>query len=336
VVVKCEPYLKAESMNCSETHLRRAAFTLVELLVVIAILGVLVGLLLPAVQQTREAARCAECKNNLRQLGLSLQSYHGSNGRFPSGQQGGGLPPNDMTFSAISRLLPYLEQEDAYNRIDFTLPVSHPRNDAARMLEIPGLRCPSDSSNNISGLGGSLNYYTNKGNGIIWQGPVGVNAAFPEQNGVMYFQSNVRMRDVSDGTSHTSAFCERVLSDGNNSVVSPVADVFFSPAVPTNQDEAISICAALDIGNLANQFPFFTGAPWMSGHHTYLHVDGPNTRTCGFFLVERGTFSASSRHHGGVFMSLVDGSVRFVANDVERSVWRGLGSRNGGEVLGEL
>lgn len=312
------------------------AFTLVELLVVIAIISVLIALLLPAVQQAREAARSTHCRNNLKQLGLALQNYHASFNRFPCGQQDGGFPPTDKTFSAFCQLLPYLEQAEVHARIDFSIGVSDPLNDVPRSVEIPGLRCPSDDTSNLSGLGGALNYMANKGNGIIWQAPTGENAGFPEQNGVMFYQSRVRMADVVDGSSNTAAFSERILSDGNNSVVSPVADVFFSPASPSNQEEAISICDALDINDLANQFPFFTGAPWMSGHHTYLHVNVPNTRTCGFFLIERANFPPSSHHIGGVHLSMVDGSVRFVNDAIELSVWRAAGSRDGGEVVGNF
>lgn len=317
-------------------HCRRAAFTLIELLVVIAIIAILVALLLPAVQQAREAARRTQCKNNLKQLGLALHNYHGSFNCFPFGQQAGGFPPADKTFSGVSQLLPYFDQGNVYQLINFSVAVSDPLNDVPRSVELPGLRCPSDPTNNISGLGGALNYYMNKGNGIIWQSPSGPNSGFPESNGIMYFQSNVRVGHIIDGASNTAAFSERLLSDGNNSVVSPVADVFFSPAAPTNQDDAINICAALDINNLANQFPFFTGAPWMSGHHTYQHVNIPNSRTCGFFLVERANFPPSSRHVGGVNVTLADGSVRFVTENIDLALWRGLGSRDGGEVLGEF
>ena len=90
----------------------------------------------------------------------------------------------------------------------------------------------------------------------------------PEQTGVMYYQSLVRMRDIMDGSSNTAAMSERVLADGNNGKVSPIADVFFSPAPPSTADQAIQICDAVDINNLANQFPLFMGAPWIHGQHT--------------------------------------------------------------------
>jgi prepilin-type processing-associated H-X9-DG protein len=96
------------------------------------------------------------------------------------------------------------------------------------------------------------------------------------------------------------------------------------------------MCAAVDITNLANQFPLFMGAPWMHGQHCYLHVNVPNTRSCGFFVALRATMPPSSRHPGGVNMVLCDGSVRFVSQSINLATWRGIGSRAGGETLGEF
>jgi prepilin-type processing-associated H-X9-DG protein len=204
------------------------------------------------------------------------------------------------------------------------------------MTEIPMLRCPSDSNQNLSGQGGATNYMANKGAGIVWTDVVNPpNVGMPEQNGVMYYASRVRISDIRDGASNTAAFSERVLADGNNGVVSPLEDVFFSPAAPSTPDEAIQICTALDINNLANQFPLFMGAPWMHGQHCYLHVNVPNSRSCGFFLSLRATMPASSRHTGGVHVTMADGSVHFISQNINLATWRGLGTRAGGEVLGE-
>lgn len=309
---------------------RRRAFTLIELLVVIAIIAVLIALLLPAVQQAREAARRTQCKNNLKQLGLALHNYHGSYQCFPFGQE-----DSAKSFSAISQLLPYFDQAPLYAQINFSLPYSDASNTTARMTQLPALRCPSDAVNAIGGQGGATNYMTNKGSGVIWQDASGPNAGFPPQSGVMFFQSAVRIGDVIDGTSNTAAFSERLLADGNNSIVSPLADVFFSPAAPTTPDEAVSMCNAVDITDLANQFPLFMGAPWLHGQHTYLHVNVPNSRSCGFFTVLRANMPPSSRHVGGVHVQLCDGSVRFVSENVDRVVWRAVGTRNGGEVVSD-
>lgn len=310
---------------------RSRGFTLIELLVVIAIIAILIALLLPAVQQAREAARRTQCRNNLKQLGLALHNYHDVHLCFPFGHEG-----TTKAFSAFSMLLPYLEQGNLYAQIDFNVPVSHENNAVARMIEFPALRCPSDLANALPALGGATNYFANKGSGVLWGHPTGPNAGFSAQNGVMYNGSRIRIADITDGTSNTAAICERLLADGNNGVVSPVADVFFSPASPTTADEAVQICNAVDISNLANQFPLFMGAPWMNGQHTYLHTNVPNARSCGFFLINRASMPPSSRHTGGVQMLLCDGSVRFVTENIDLLTWRAIGTRNGGEVLGEF
>jgi prepilin-type N-terminal cleavage/methylation domain-containing protein/prepilin-type processing-associated H-X9-DG protein len=309
---------------------RSRAFTLIELLVVIAIIAILIALLLPAVQQAREAARRTQCKNNLHNFGIALHNYHDSHNCFPAGQM------ISTSYSAVTHLLPYFDQATLSATIDFNKTYIDPVNNAPRLMEIPMMRCPSDLQNVLPATGGGINYMTNKGNGVIWQDPTGPNTGFPPQNGVMYYQSKVRIRDITDGTSNTAAMSERIMADGNNGVVSPIADVFFSPAAPNTADEAVQICNAVDITNLANQFPLFMGAPWMHGQHTYLHVNTPNTRSCGFFTVLRANMPASSRHTGGVHVLLCDGSARFVSDSIDRVLWRGVGSRDGGEVLGEF
>lgn len=316
-------------MNIQRT-LRRG-FTLIELLVVIAIIAILIALLLPAVQQAREAARRTQCKNNLKQLGLALHNYHDVHQCFPFGHEG-----TTKAFSALSMLLPYIEQSTLYSKIDFNVPVSHANNAVPMLVELPALRCPSDLANALPSIGGATNYFANKGSGILWALPTGPNAVLPPQDGVMFYGSKVRMADITDGTSNTAAMCERLLADGNNGKVSPVADVFFSPASPLTADEAVQICNAIDITNLANQFPLFMGAPWMNGQHTYLHTNVPNSRSCGFFLINRATMPPSSRHIGGVQLLLCDGSVRFISENVDLRAWRAVGTRDGGEIPREF
>lgn len=309
---------------------RRRGFTLIELLVVIAIIAILVSLLLPAVQQAREAARRTQCRNNLKQVGLAMHNYHDAHGCFPFGQLDS---PNG--YSAISQMLPYFDQVNVYDLINFSVPYNNPANQVPFMTEIPLLRCPSDVSLALSNVGGTINYMANKGNGIVWGDPTGPNLGMPAQNGVFYYHSRVRMADIIDGSSNTAAFSERLLADGNNAVVSPIEDVFFSPQFPSTPDEAILMCNQVDITNLANQFPLFMGAPWIHGQHTYLHANVPNTRSCGFFIALRATMPPSSRHPGGVHLLLADGSARFVSQSINLGTWRGLGSRNGKEVLGD-
>jgi prepilin-type processing-associated H-X9-DG protein len=301
------------------------------LLVVIAIIGILVGLLLPAVQAAREAARRLQCLNNLKQIGLALHNYHDVHRVLPFGQGGTG-----NRYSAIALMLPFLEQGPLHGHIDFNQIPAASVNDAPRLTELSILRCPSDQHNPLPQTGGATNYMANKGSGIVWQLATGANAGLPDPNGVLYYQSRIRIADILDGTSNTAAYSERILADGSNGIVSPIADVFFHRGAPTTPDQAKQMCEALDITDLANQFPLFMGAPWMDGQHTYLHATAPNSRSCGYFLVLRAVMPPSSRHPGGVNVLLCDASTRFVAETVDLTVWRGAGTRDGGENLGEF
>ena len=298
-------------------------FSLIELLVVIAIIAVLVSLLLPAVQQAREAARRTQCKNNLRQIGLALHNYHDVAKCLPFGMGGTGTK-----YSALSQLLPQLEQANLYARIDFNKAITDVGNTSARMLEVPVFRCPSDFANSSPSSGGGVNYLPNKGASLLWQDP--------KADGVIYYNSSTRLKDLTDGTSNTAAYSERMISDGSNGIVTPDSDTFLSTANPSTQNDAVRFCDAVDIANPANQFPQFMGAPWIDGKHGYQHISGPNARSCGFQPGGKATMAANSRHVGGVHLLLCDGSVRFSSSSIDIGVWRAVGTRNGGEVFGDF
>ena len=304
----------------------RRGFTLVELLVVIAIIGILVSLLLPAVQAAREAARRMQCDNNLKQLSLALHNYHDVHKCLPFGNGGTTPPSGSPGYSAVSLLLPFLEQAPLHSQIDFTRPLTHSVNTPARLQVVPGFLCPSDRVNPQPQAGGAINYMANKGSLHWWSDA--------RQNGIFLHSRSFRFADITDGLSNTSAFAERLLADGNNGVVDLKADVFLGSGDPNSPDEAIQMCYATDANNLANQFPLFMGAPWINGQHTYMHVDVPNRRSCGFYPT-KATMPATSRHPGGVNMTLCDGSVRFVAETVELQLWRSVGARQDGNVIGD-
>lgn len=302
---------------------RRPGFTLIELLVVIAIIAILIALLLPAVQQAREAARRTQCKNNLKQIGLALHNYHSSHNCFPFAIGGTG-----NKYSAISQLLPQLDQAPLFSQINFSKPFNDPVNGAARLLELSQFRCPSDLANPQPTAGGATNYIPNKGTSVAWQDP--------NANGVIYWNSRTRMGDIIDGSSQSAAFSERNITDGSNGISTPVADTYLSNANPTTPDEAAKLCAAVDVSNLANQFPQFMGAPWIDGKNAYQHIAVPNSRSCGFQPAAKASMAASSRHVGGAHLLLSDGSVRFTSENIDVNLWRGVGTRNGGEVIGEF
>ena len=312
------------------TRRRRVAFTLIELLVVIAIIAILIGLLLPAVQKVREAAARMKCSNNLKQLGLAIHSYHDANNQLPPGWDFA------TSWGQLARILPYIEQDNVYKMIDFTKPITDPVNLPSQQITISTFLCPSDRQNPMPSLGAPTNYHGNAGNWVVFVTARGLNGNEPP-NGIFYTESKkITMPSISDGTSNTAFYSERVLGDGNMGAVSPLEDTFNgpngAPGQPNSADLAHSWCQSIDITNPANQFPIFMGAPWGHGQHNYQHITPPNGRSCGWLPSLRATMTASSRHTGGVNVVFGDGSVRFVRDSIDIPTWRALGSRNGGEV----
>jgi prepilin-type N-terminal cleavage/methylation domain-containing protein/prepilin-type processing-associated H-X9-DG protein len=312
----------------------RRGFTLIELLVVIAIIAVLIALLLPAVQAAREAARRAQCVNNLKQLGIACHNYHDVCGALPAAE----MVYNATSLSALSNLLPFMEQTNIFNSINFSFTYNTPTNNVlqnvtAQNTRVSSFICPSDVADPHPEFGGQTNYMVNMGSWIVWMSASGPNAALAPPNGIFYGNSATKIADVTDGLSNTTLFSERILADFNPAVVAPIADVFFSPAQPTTLDDAVAACLAIDIYNPASAFPLFMGAPWINGQHVCLHVTQPNTRSCGFFSALRACMPPSSRHPGGVNLLAGDGSVKFIKNSIGLPTWRALGTRAGGEII---
>jgi prepilin-type N-terminal cleavage/methylation domain-containing protein len=150
-------------------HINRRAFTLIELLVVIAIIAVLISLLLPAVQSAREAARRAQCVNNLKQIGLALHNYAGALNVFPMSMNldapGFGYP-EPVSYSGLSMLLPFMEQVQVFNSINYNLLRGDPGNNTAMATSVSSFLCPSDPQNNLPPGQAGENYRPNSGNGI--------------------------------------------------------------------------------------------------------------------------------------------------------------------------
>lgn len=314
----------------------RHAFTLIELLVVIAIIAVLIGLLLPAVQKVREAANRMQCQNNLKQLGLALHSFHDANGAFPRGR----TIPNAQSFSAQSRLLPYLEQENAAKLVNYTVNYNDPSNLAASAIVIKSFICPSDSTSAVPVGMAPLSYRVNEGTTVaMWQGisdANGVNKNLPPDNGPFFCNTPYRFADILDGTSNTAGFSEHLIGDFSQSQVSVRSDTFRPGTYPATADEAVAQCAAANISDLALQGNSNVGAPWIYGFHStssYWHSGLPNSRSC-MFPPSRIMITAGSNHTGGVNVCMMDGSVKFFTSAVSIATWRAIGTRNLGEVLG--
>jgi len=336
-------------------RVRQPGFTLIELMVVMAVIGILLALLLPSVQMVRETARRFQCQNNLRQLGLAAHSYHGSHGTLPFGvgpdsssgdpQLG---PSEERRYSAIAMLLPWLDQRNVYERIDFNVAPFHPfvlagvgqqsvidsngavvTNAVAAKASIPVLLCPSDMD--LIAFYWSRNNYRTC-NGSSWSGRDG--------NGLFGQISSVRFGAVTDGLSTTAMFSERCKGSWNDAVYDPPSDLYdlvgvWNETTFTNACEALSKSAAT-----AYHQDVESGMTWLEGNMNwtrYNHVRTPNRISCKNGLTWDGVImTATSRHTGGVNVVMGDGSVRFVSENVYPPIWQGLATIGGGESLGEF
>ncbi len=187
----------------------KAAFTLVELLVVIAIIGILIGMLLPAVQSVREAARRTQCMNNLRQLTLAAHNYESAQMHFPAGVVDDDDNLRDATRNGWVDLLPFFEQGNVFQRWDFGSDWKSPVNRALALINIPTLRCPSSTGgyDQFGGVEGAVSDYA------MSKGPDGSLYTNPNPVGPFDVNSEVTFADISDGSSNTFFMGEATSSD---------------------------------------------------------------------------------------------------------------------------
>jgi prepilin-type N-terminal cleavage/methylation domain-containing protein/prepilin-type processing-associated H-X9-DG protein len=320
----------------------RPGFTLIELLVVIAIIGILIALLLPAVQKVREAAARVKCQNNMKQLGLAMHMHHDSLLYFPSGYEQKQSPAYQQVpafrwrWSSIAKITPYLEQTAIYNACDLDNPLYDqngnvlPKNSLAVSQLVPILLCPSDRGDRVDPLFGPTNYAACVGSGRNG-GPRDATA-----DGVFYKGSRTRIADITDGTANTALMSETLLGQGGAAL----------STAPTDPRTRGLVYAWLQSATLMS--PAACGSPleyrtdrntrWADGdayQTLYDHGITPNATQPDCISTLANWKGARSRHTGGVNLLLCDGSVRFAANEVSAATWQGLGSRNGGEVPGE-
>jgi prepilin-type N-terminal cleavage/methylation domain-containing protein/prepilin-type processing-associated H-X9-DG protein len=338
----------------------RRGFTLIELLVVIAIIAVLIGLLLPAVQAAREAARRTQCTNNLKQVGLAVHNYEAAVGTLPLGcvvtfDRSGN--PFFNGWGITARILPYLEGQNQFNACNFNLPNETPQNDTSMRLGIPTYFCPSDWKNQTIFIDdgqprNNTNYAFNRGDWYVWGG-----SASATQPGSP-FRTNVSipLAAVGDGLSNT-VFAAEVKS--HTPYLLNCSGLTYAPLtaqpIPGPNDDPSSVAAYTGCsGSLAELRPDSGHSEWEDGNTSqagFTTAWPPNKVTPGGFggttvpdtdLIaireENGgpTFAAvtaRSYHPGGVNGLLGDGSVRFFKSTVDGRTWRALGTVAGGEVV---
>jgi prepilin-type N-terminal cleavage/methylation domain-containing protein/prepilin-type processing-associated H-X9-DG protein len=374
----------------------RRGFTLIELLVVITIIAALIALLLPAVQAAREAARRAQCSNNLKQLGLAAQNYVSSNNVFPA-QSSWPTAAANLTgnpaglrwgFNWYCALFPEMEQQTIFNAINFSLcPMDSGFGQGqasmvtAATSKISAMLCPSESASTQilpvpTGLGGS-GYYSVSNYVGNYGGPAAIMPysgtiipGWDLEQGDMATSNQlptVGMQAITDGTSNTAVFSERLLSQypyGTKATVyangiTGLRAMFMGPvgALPssvapgtlTTSNPAFLFargCQSIGSSTPA-MFPASIGIEMLAGSplflelSSYVHWTAPNTPPClnpsdlavQDFIGPYGAPSANSLHPGGVNVCFADGSVHFVKSSVSLQAWWGLGTRNGGEMI---
>jgi prepilin-type N-terminal cleavage/methylation domain-containing protein/prepilin-type processing-associated H-X9-DG protein len=317
---------------------RNRAFTLVELLVVIAIIGVLVSLLLPAVQAAREAARRMQCSNNLKQMGIAFHNYHDAHKVFPPSyviQPGGGGVhgvPDPYTLDAGpgwawgTLLLPFLEQQTLHDRLNFSLPCwdSSQYPFVENRLEV--YLCPSasgteslmevkDANGSVLATFGRSCYVANVGRDEPWEYTVDDYRGIAD--GPLFRNGRVRMADITDGLSNTVFIGEHHprLSDKTWVGVVPGAIVCPSPLFAWGRCERAAVLVHAHSGPSAAEYPQVIHPP-----------NSPLAHACQMF----------ADHPGGCNVLLGDGSVRFVTETINQLTWAALATRAMGDIVGEF
>jgi prepilin-type N-terminal cleavage/methylation domain-containing protein/prepilin-type processing-associated H-X9-DG protein len=336
----------------------RRGFTLIELLVVIAIIAVLIALLLPAVQSAREAARRAQCVNNLKQIGLGMHNYHQSVGTFPIANATNTFSDPGVTtswgnWSAQAMMLPYMEQQSIYNSANFAwepwYDVGNTVNTTALNTKIASYLCPSDA---LAGQNNICSYLWCIGTtSDIWNA---------DSTGVFAHINCYSIAAITDGTSNTIAFGESLVGGNTNTAIkwrngpsvgqgSPprfldAVTVASWPTTLTQLNTCQGLYAADVISGASNEqnnrgWRWGVGSPGVTGFNTIIE---PNSNVyqfigcrmdCACGMDYSDYENCSSNHPGGVNVLLADGSVKFIKSSVSRQVWWALGTKANGEVI---
>jgi prepilin-type N-terminal cleavage/methylation domain-containing protein len=322
----------------------RRGFTLIELLTVVAILGVLAGLILAAVASARESARRLQCVNNLRQMGLALHSYYASANVFPTSSNGA-----FHTYSFLTRILPGLEQTALYHAINFgvnTEPSLLAENLTASSVKVAAFVCPSDALSVVTGEP-VTNYRCNVGSGVGC-----VDWELHGEAGPFTMGLYCSLAQIRDGASTTALASEKLIGSGVKGSWDRARDFWYASThkVPPDPTDAhVAHCAAIAPGETTRHHA--SGRPWFTdGYATtfYNHAMAPGASAvdCTPYpppspqhaggSPSAGAFAARSHHRSAVHVLTADGACRSVATTVALPVWRAIGTRAGGEVVGEF
>ncbi|HJT31916.1 MAG TPA: DUF1559 domain-containing protein [Pirellulales bacterium] len=294
----------------------RPAFTLVELLVVIAIIGILIALLLPAVQAAREAARRTQCVNNLAQLALAVQSYESSFETLPPGVLNAAGPIQSVAkgqhIGWLAHILPHIEQQNAYKLLDFSAGAYAPANKPVRDWQARVFLCPSDGNSGITGLVGMSSYV-----GCHHDVEAPIDA---DNHGVLFLNSRVRPVDITDGTSQTILLGHKRLTLGDLGWLSGTRATLRNTGNPINASTAN--------GGVLAQIGETTGSGMGLN---VINPAAPPLNPNAALVV--GGFE--SDHPGGAQAAFVDGSVHFLMETTSMQVLQQLGHRADGKLLDE-
>ncbi len=332
---------------------RKRGFTLVELLVVIAIIGVLIALLLPAVQQAREAARRSQCSNNLKQLGLALHNYHDTHEAFPSrAQGGGGCEAWYGGVSAFVPLTPFLEQNAVYElwepRLNGNGSCYVNTEFEGSRAQIPGLLCPSDNDLRTHRELGLTNYAT-----VVsdhWMETTGAQGEDKQPRGMFGWNSFFNIADLKDGTSNTIAMAEiiRAATEGARGDTAIVNFSKPSDCTASTVWQGNKYATGLTFQPLVDKhgYSWHPGNVIYTGVTTIIPPNGPSCAREQNFWTEA-MMTSNSRHPGGVQVVFADGSSQFINETIDAGnqdaapnwngksaygVWGALGTRSGGEI----
>lgn len=325
-------------------RLQRPAFSLVELLIVIAIIGILFGILIPAVQASRAAASRNSCANNLRQLGLAAHNHQSALGHFPAGSVAKEFPAQPFTawtfyrWSALASLTPYLENTAAYNALNLEVPLYastfgvRPENVEAVKIVVPEFLCPSDIYRAVHEDFAPTNYAVCAGTGAGGGTP-------RDTDGMFFINSQTTPAKITDGLSKTALASESLLGQPQTATPhDPQTEYKFAFASPISD----TLCNATAQWNVSDP----RGFAWVNGEYRcglYNHHEPPNSQTPDCMGVQLGGGvrvqftpygwrAARSNHPGGVNVLLADGSQRFTSDDVDPDIWTHLATIAGNEA----